>query len=147
MQLKKRAEGRKTARTFDPNFSKYALTVDGATQTGLSKRALAHEVVKAAISKGLSPEEVAALIPPNKWISVAGKLNAEEFREQASKLQAKLGGTHNLSGYFCGDDDLFHVAGRTYALSNQWSSTSIPVLDQIIAKLPPGSVSYAKTNE
>jgi hypothetical protein len=60
VQLKKRAEERKTTRMFDPDFSKYALTVDGAAQTGLSKRALAHEVVKAAISKGLSPEEVAA---------------------------------------------------------------------------------------
>ena len=103
----------------------------------LTKRALVLEVVKAALTKGLSPGDIAAMVPPNKWISVEGQLTAEEFQERAATLQAKLGGSYNLRRYFCDDDQLFHVDGRTYALSNQWSINTISVVDELIAKLPP----------
>ena len=145
IRLKEKAEESRIARRFEPDFSKYDLKVDGTTLPGLSKRGLAYEVVKAAIMKGLLPEQIASLIPPNKWISVTGEVSAEEFREQASKLHGKLGGAYNLRRYFCDDGELFPVGGRTYALSNQWSHRSISVLDEIIAKLPPGTVSYTKT--
>jgi hypothetical protein len=102
-------------------------------------------VVKAALAKGLPPEQIASMVPPNKWISVDGELTAEEFQEKASKLQAKLGGKYNLRRYFCDTGDLFHIAGRTYALSNQWSVSTISVVDELIAKLPAGSLSYSKT--
>jgi hypothetical protein len=102
------------------------------------------EVVKAALAKGLPLEQIAALVPPNKWISVDGELTAEEFQEKASMLQAKLGGKYNLRRYFCDDGDLFHIGGRTYALSNQWSVSTISVVDEVIARLPNGGVSYVK---
>jgi hypothetical protein len=123
------------------DYSKYDLTIDGNTQPQLSKRRLVFEVVKAALAKGLTPEQIAT---PNKWISVDGVLEPEEFQDEASKLDRKFDSIR----YFCDDGELFHIAGRTYALSNQWTlDTAIAVVDQVIAKLPPGSLSYAKTSE
>jgi hypothetical protein len=147
VQLRKKAEESKKARLFEFDFSKYNLTVDGHTQTHLTKRALVHEVVKAALAKGVSPEQIGALISPTKWLSVDGELSAQDFREKASKLQAKLGGRYNLRRYFCDDGELFHAAGRTYALSNQWSVNSIAVVDEVIAKVPVGTVTYVKASE
>jgi hypothetical protein len=72
----------------------------------------------------------------------------EEFRDRASKLQAELGRKFDSIRYFCDDGELFQITGKTYALSNQWTlTTAIAVVGQVIAKLPPGSLSYAKTSE
>ena len=87
------------------------------------------------------------MITPTKWISVEGELSAEAFREQASKLQAKCGGTYKLRRYFCEDEELFRVNGRTYALSNQWSVNSIDAVDELMAMLPSGAVGYVKAIE
>ena len=65
-------------------------------------------------------------------------------QDKVSKLQAKLGGKYNLRRYLCDDGELFHISGRTYALSNQWSVNTISIVDEVIAKLLPGSLSYAK---
>ena len=142
----KAEEKRKAEHDFD--FSKYDLTVDGNTQSSLPKRRLVFEVVKVALAKGLTPEQIADMVPLNKWISVDGVLKPEEFQDRASKQQAELGRKYDSIRYFCADEDLFHIAGRTYALSNQWTlTTAIAVVGQVIAKLPPGSLSYAKTSE
>jgi hypothetical protein len=109
VQLKKKAEESRQSRRFEPDFSKYDLTVGGITVANLTKRALTHETVRAALSKGVSLEQIAALMPPNKWISVNGEVDAEEFREKAANLQAKLGGRYDLRRYFCEDGELFHL--------------------------------------
>jgi hypothetical protein len=147
VQLRKTAEESRQSRRFEPDLSKYDLTVDGITVANLTKRALAHEAVRAALSKGVSPDQIASLIPPNKWISVEGEIDAEAFREQAADLQAKLGGRYDLRRYFCDDSELFHASGRTYALSNQWRVNTISVVDQLIALMPPGLARYAKASE
>jgi hypothetical protein len=141
--VKEKAEEIREQAKYDIDYSKYDLAIDGNTQSRLPKRKLVLEVVRAALAKGLPPEQTAA---PNKWISVDGMLKPEEFQDRASKQQAELGRKYHSIRYFCDDGELFHIAGRTYALSNQWTlSTAIAVVDQIIAKLPPGCVSYAKT--
>jgi hypothetical protein len=146
VQLKKKAEENRQAKRFEFDFSKYDLMVDGTRLPQLTKRRLVLEVVKAAIAKGLPPEQIGAMVPPNKWISVDGEVAADEFQEKASRMQAKLGGKYNLRRYFCEDGELFHITGRTYALSNQWSVNTISIVDELIAKLPPGSLSYAKSD-
>jgi hypothetical protein len=108
---------------------------------------LVFEVVKAAIAKGFSPEQIAALVPPRKWISVDGEVTAEEFQIEASKLRGKQGGNLDLGDYFCDEGDLFRVGGRTYAFSNQWGTDTIPVVNEMIAKLPRGSLTYTKAIE
>jgi hypothetical protein len=142
----KKAEEIRSATPDGFDFSKYDLTVDGNTQLRLPKRKLVLEVVKAALARGLTPEQIAGMVPPRKLISVDGILKPEEFLDSASKLQAELGRKFDSIRYFCGDGELLHISGKTYALSNQWTlSSAIAVVDQIIAKLPPGCVSYAKT--
>jgi hypothetical protein len=145
VQLRKKADEAKFAREFNPDFSKYWIRVDGKAQDGLSKRAVALEVVKAVVSRGISPEKIAAVLPPRKWISVEGEVGVEEFQARAQKLQAKFGGQYNLKRYFCDDDEmLFRLNGRTYALSNQWSVNTLPQLEELLALLPDQSIRFGK---
>ena len=148
IQIKKKAQESRIARKFEPDFSKYDLKVDGiVTRARLSKKALALEVVKALVRKGLSSQQVGSVIPPGRWLSVDGELNSTDFRAKASALQAKHGGRYDLSRYYCEDDQLFRVAGRTYALTTQWGLGSLAQLDELIAMLPPGTVTYVKAIE
>jgi hypothetical protein len=144
VQLKRKAEEIRSVRQIEVDFSKYNLTIDGVVYSSLTKRRLVFEIVKAAVAKGFSPDDVAKLVAPNKWISVDGEWNADEFRARAAQLQAKLGGKYNLKKYFINDGELFHLGGRTYALSNQWSVNTMPVIDEIISMLPLGEISYSK---
>jgi hypothetical protein len=148
IQLKKKAQESRITRKFDPDFSKYQLAVDGTTTlTGLTKRALAYEVVATVLRKGLSPEQVGSVIPPGRWLCVPGELDSDEFRIAATSLQGKMGGRYDLRKYFCEGEELFRVGGKTYALTNQWGLGGLSRLDELIALLPKGGVVYAKATE
>lgn len=61
------------------------------------------------------PEELRPLFPQGKnaWHAIEGQLNADQFRDELPAPKRIR--------FFLADGELFHVAGRTYALSNQWS--------------------------
>jgi len=80
VQLKKKAEETRQAKHVEFDFSKYDLTVDENTRFHLTKRQLVFEFVKAALAQGFPAEQIAALVPSNKWISVDGEVTAEDFR-------------------------------------------------------------------
>jgi hypothetical protein len=91
IQLKKKAQESRIARKFEPDSSKYDLTVDGTVLNGLTTRALGYEVVKAVLRKGLTPEQIGSVIPPGRWFSVEDEVDADAFRAKASMMQRKLG--------------------------------------------------------
>jgi hypothetical protein len=148
VQLKKKAEENRQVQHGEGDSSKCDLTVDGNTLARLPKRRLVFEVVKAALAKGLPLEQIAALEAANRWISVDGELTAEQFQDKVSMLRARQGGKYDLRRYFSDDGELFHIDGKTYAFSNNWTlDTTIAFVDKLIDQLPPGSVSYARMSE
>jgi hypothetical protein len=148
IQLRKKADEAKLAREFNVDFSKYWIEIDGKKRNGLSKRAVALEVVKAVVLRGISAEQIATVLQPTKWISVEGEVDAKEFQARALKLQAKFGGQYNLKRYFCDDDEaLFRLNGRTYSLSNQWNINTLPQLDELLALVPDQSVRFGRESE
>jgi hypothetical protein len=144
VQKKKKVQESRIARKFDIDFSKYDLKVDGTVLPRLTKRALSHAIVKTALAKGLSPEQIGSVMSPRKWLSVDGELTSEEFQAEVAKLQTRSGGRYELRRYFCEDDELFRLAGKTYGLSNQWSINSLPQLEKVLALLPPGTATFTK---
>jgi hypothetical protein len=146
VQLKQKAEEIRAAKKWDIDFSKYDLTVDSQTIPALSKRALVFEAVKFAITRGVGPEEIGGLVPPSKWLSVDGEVETEQFwallhRANPKQLQ------YSPKRYFCGSDELFHLNGRTYVLSNQWSIDTISVVEALAQRFPALKINYAKSGE
>jgi hypothetical protein len=135
IQITEKAEEARRWRRVNHDLSRYDLTVNGSTLPSLSKRALVLAVTKAAFGQGLSIESIRELMPPRKWIEAEGELSAEQFRQRVEVA-------HDPRRYFYGDDELFHLAGRTYALSNQWGTDTIDVVDQLLEKMRPGTVTY-----
>ena len=93
----------------------FDLTIADREYRRVNLREAIFQVVSAAIEAGSTPEELRPHFPQGKnaWHVLDGQLDASTFRE---KLAAS-----KHSRFFLDDGELFHVDGKTYALSNQWS--------------------------
>jgi hypothetical protein len=72
---------------------------------------------------GTKPEEIISLFDwrPNRvWYSVDGTVDAAEFETRAAQKATSNGSAFSTRRWFCGDDELVHSDGKTYAFSNQW---------------------------
>lgn len=75
------------------------------------------------VESGIAPEEVAKHCGPRAnraLVSVEGEVVAEDFHRLAKEARAREGRNFDPGRYFCGDDELLHFEGRTYAFLNQW---------------------------
>jgi hypothetical protein len=122
-QKDKKAEEDSSKLKFNFDFSLFDLSVGDTVLTGLTARRFIFEIVRVAIKRGISPEKLADVLSWGKrrWIKIPGELSEGEFRERAAELLAPSGVPYQLKRYFCKEDELFRVAGNTYALSNQWN--------------------------
>lgn len=96
----------------------YDLTSNGQRHPRLMKRGVILRVVQAVIGAGAAPEQVSPCFEHGmrQWFSMEGNLSAKQLRQ---RLPAQRQGPNFLS-----DNEIFHVRGRTYALSNQWGDPS-----------------------
>ena len=92
--------------------TRFDLWVGNEYYRALAKRWLIFHIVKAVLDNGGSPEEVASTMPPRKFKIFDGIVRAEQMIEE-----------QRLRRYFSKDDEIFHVAGKTCILSNQWGTT------------------------
>jgi hypothetical protein len=123
------------------DLTRYDLTVGDMTLTNLPKRRLIYEVVAEAVRRGVTPDQIASSVPWREgtmFISAPGQLDETGF-------QAAFEGKP-MSRYFTADEDLFHVAGKTYGFSNQWGTRTLEAVANIAALMPAGAeISYFPT--
>ena len=87
----------------------------GEAGTNLPKCHFIYQVVKEAIRLGLKPQAIAGAVQWREsmmFISASGNINGDQL------LNASPG--KDRRRYFCKDDELFHLDGKTYAMTNQW---------------------------
>ena len=124
----------------DRDLTRYDLTVGEDTYPNLPKRRLILGVVAEAIQQGISVSEVesAADWRGNMFISSDGTLDEAQFKEALGDKQLR---------YFTADDELFHVDGRTYALSKMWGERTLEAIGNLLGRMPrPERIRYAPTS-
>jgi len=118
---KKRKE--REARTDTRDWTSYSVTLGERQLTGQRKRHAIYQVFRYLVESGVEPEKVARHcgLPANRaLVSVEGEVAAEDFRRLAEEARAREGRNFVPGRYFCGNDELLHFEGRTYAFVNQW---------------------------
>lgn len=118
---KKRKE--REARTDTRDWTSYDVTLGSRPLTGLRKRHAIYQVFRHLVESGIAPETVAEHCGPRAnrvLFSVDGEVAGDDFRRMATEARAKEGKSFDPGRYFCGDDELLHFEGRTYAFVNQW---------------------------
>ncbi|CAB3709794.1 hypothetical protein [Achromobacter aegrifaciens] len=122
------------AETQGRDYTRYRLqTNSGQVFSDLPKRRLIFQVVREALQLGVSPERIRDAVPwraSNIFVSVEGNLSGEQFvAVSPNRYQVR---------YFCRDDELFYLGGRTFALSNQWGLRTEEAVEEIFKCLPSG---------
>lgn len=145
VRLKEKQEENKQAKSkWNIDTSRYDLTVGDKVFRNLPKRGLALQLVRSAIDEGIDFEWLKAQITPYRLLAIDGELSSEGFLEAAATAKSPNGTSFDLGRFFTDDGQIFTVQGKTYALSNQWSIASFPQLNEIISRMPAGSMSYVK---
>lgn len=145
VSLKEKQQRERAARKFNPDFTKYDVTINGVGHERLPKRTAIFTVVRHLIGKGISPEQIAAAVPwrqKSMFHSTDGNLSSEDFIA-AQKAAASSGGrSFEERRFYCDDEELFQQNGRTYAFTNQWGNRCIKAIEQLIQTFPGESISY-----
>ncbi len=95
---------------------------DGKTVTNQPKRGVMFHVVKPIIDSGVKPEQVADIIfwrKKNLFYCFNEELNEEQVIARLTE-ENKGGAVPKHRRYFSKEDELFHIDGKTYLLTNQW---------------------------
>lgn len=129
-----------------PDWTRYDLKVGPMELENLSKRQLFLEVVRALVGAGKSISELQSILPPAKFVGVAGRQNQAEFRTAATHMTTSTGAAYDLRRYYMNDADLLFSDGQTWALSNQWSKDDFPKLQRLIAKYPEVPIEYSSVD-
>ncbi len=138
-KLKEEAAARSTER----DLTRYDLSIGAETFTNLPKRRLIYEVVAEAVRRGLPPVQIAEAVPwKEESMFVEGEGNLDSLG-----LQAACGGK-SLHGYFVADQEIFHVNGKTYALTLQWGQRTVKAAANIIECMPEGvEITFSATTK
>lgn len=141
--IREKTEQQRVARQTGRDYTKYDLKIGSEVYGRLSKRALIYQVVREAIKRGATPEEVANAITWKRiWTSVEGEYKEQEFIEAMKSLSGPRR-IHDSQRFFTADDELIHFNGKTYALTNQWGRATLKAVDRIIETIRAVDISYA----
>ena len=114
------------------DFTRYHVqTSQGEAGSNLPKRHFIYQVVKEAIRLGLKPQVIAGAVSWREsmmFISASGNLNGDELMNAVPGKDRRR--------YFCKDDEVFHIDGKTYAMTNQWGIRTEEAVKNILTVLP-----------
>jgi len=145
VQLRKKTAEERQSQDYEYDFSKYDLSIFGQEYTDLYKRKLFFLAVRDLILRGNKPEQIMTVIPARKLLKVPGICSVEELKQKSAQLKTVSGGSYDLRRFFIEKDELFHVDGNTYALSNQFSRHHLPLLEKLAEVFPEAKISFHKT--
>ncbi len=146
VQIKAKQQRERQARKFNPDFTKYDVTVGDETYERLSKRGAIFTVVRYLCELGHAPDEIAVAVTWKKnsmFRSVGGTVSATDFVSMAEAAAKSEGRSFEAKRFFCGDDELIVANGNTYAFSNQWGSRTTEAIDLLIKAFPDIDIEYA----
>lgn len=128
------------------DFTRYDLKIGTDRFSRLSKRELVFRVVQHSIRHGATPACVAETTKLGRdrlWREAAGILKSDEFVASVSEQFASAGRGFDPTRFFRADEELFHIDGKTYALSNQWGGqVALDTVDALLTKYGNGEVTY-----
>lgn len=103
--------------------TKFDVLLGDQTFRQQSKRWAILRVFQYLVSCGVSPKDIVQHCGPRanrSLVSVEGEVDRETFLTLAAAVRAADGRQFHAVRFFCRDEDLIRLDGRTYAFSNQW---------------------------
>ena len=138
VKIREKQQKERLSRRSNRDFTRYYdVTVNGVTVTNQPKRGVMYHVIKPILDSGVTPEQVNKIVSwrKNMFISFDEELDGKQVLERLEELDT--GGKvpkHRRS--FSQEDEIFHVEGKTYLLSNQWGYRTIEAVGLLKKRFP-----------
>ena len=135
VQIREKKMKEREARSNSRDFTKFDLSIAGAKYSDLGKRGLMFYLVSGIIKNGGHPERISEVLPPRKIQLFDGTLDADEVKMKIMEKD-RGGSTPRTERFFVEEGEFFHVDGKTYVLSNQWSKSALEWVNSLIKMFP-----------
>ena len=150
VQVREKERRERRARESGRDRTRYDVVIDGERHQAQAKRQAIRLIVEALCSRGVTPAEVAELIPwkgQNLWRSADGELDADTFA-QLMESSARGGGlSWDPRKWHCGDDVLIYTCGKTWALAGGWGPRTAGAIEALLARWPELGVQARESQE
>ena len=128
--IKEKQKQKQAARKFNPDFTKYDVTIDGQTYQRLPKRTAIYTVVKFLSDSGILPEMIADAVPWRRntmFRSADEELDSEGFMNLMRQEEKDGGRRFAKHRFYCADNELIRRKGeRTLSPTNGGNAPSTP---------------------
>jgi hypothetical protein len=150
VRIKEKQQRERAARKFNPDFTKYDVTINGKTHERLPKRAAIYTTVKFLCDSGISPQTIAAQVPWRKnsmFRSADGTLDSAAFVQRMRQEEEAGGKRFEERRFYFADGELIRAEGRTYAFTNQWGHRTISAINNLIQAFPDHPITCSKSED
>ena len=120
VRIREKTMKEREARKKSRDTVRFEVTTEGNQQPNLSSRKMIHHITQYVISKGKPIEEVVSSIEkvkPNPFHVIERSVSSVEFRRELRRITKD-----RPRRFFIDKGELFEVDGKTYALTNQWTT-------------------------
>jgi hypothetical protein len=125
------------------DLTRYEVVVDGEALPDENKRNAVRVMVEQLLAKGVTPADIAKVIPAAKWRKVDGEYNDPVML--ATEMRVKYPRINIQRRYFL--DHPVVEDGKTWVLSNQWGTKTEPTLSALADAFPEAKVTFRQANK
>src|SRR5262249_50941675 len=136
VRVAKKEQQEKAAREAQRDYTKFDVTINGVCHERQPKRKVMFLLIRHLVATGVPPHEIAKALPrrgDRLFRSANGEVDRASFTEQVAQEMRYKGRTFDADRYFCENDELMRVDGRTYAVTNQWGASTQQAIDAFLA--------------
>lgn len=138
IRIREKKQSERQARKNSRDTTRFDVSIAGNIYEALSKRWMMYHLVRDVLSNGGTPEEIGKAISWRKkrlFLVFEGHLDGEDVCDEIMKNDG--GGRYpRTKRYFTHDDEIFHLANKTYVMSNQWGSRTLEAVENLTQLFP-----------
>ncbi|MGL4422428.1 MAG: hypothetical protein ACRCZF_17300 [Gemmataceae bacterium] len=126
VRVREKVRKERAERTSGADYTKYELTLRDTTHPREPKGRAIWRTFRYLVESGIDPQVLAQHCGPRRnraLASVHGDVDREDFVRLATADRVANGKAFDPGRFFCRDEELMRVDGRTYAFSNQWGGS------------------------
>ena len=140
VQLREKVITERETRKQSRDYTKFDITIDGDTESWVTKGRAIFKVVSHLCKSGVSPEQIEEVLPARlfgrSFESAEGALKSEAFIEAVSARRISEGKHFAAGRFFKKDEELIHYGEKTYAFSTQWGKPTEEALELLTTAFP-----------
>jgi len=145
VRVRERNEQRRaTASLSSPDrYMKFDITIGGVLEQNVNKRKAILKVVRGLAAANVSPEQIMKAVPERGdrfFVAADGEVDEQTFVAAVRHERLEHGRPFDPARWFCREDELIHLDGRTYAVSNQWGTGTEDVVRRLVSAFPQAGI-------